>query len=128
MSPSTFLSHQFIHFIRNREYPDKGLWGNEKRCKKGDHVVGAEVGLHDDYGLSNFEKEWRYWRLSSDYWTVYFYLSSIVNIRLYCSGYGNDGTTMIEGHLSDGPFHHKWKEQEKMYREVHSSKRYITKL
>ena len=87
-----------------------------------------EVGLHDDYGLSNFEQEWRYWNLNKDKWTVYFYLSSIVNIRLYCSGYGEDGTTMIEGHLYGGKFHHKWEEQEKMYSDVHNSKRYMTKL
>ena len=120
-----------IHLIRNKEKPDegwKGWWGYELSCKKGDHFVGAEVGLHDDYGLSNFEREWRYWDLDDDYWTVYFYLSSIVNIRLYCSGYGDDGTTMIEGHLYDKKFHHRWEEQEKMYQDIHNSKRYITKL
>ena len=85
------------------------IMGEEKRCKKGEHVIGAEIGLHDDYGLSNFEYEWKYWYSHGtpgwrDAW-VWFYLASITNIRLYCSDKGEDGTTMLEGDLWHG-FHH----------------------
>ena len=100
------------HLLRLKSYGSgqPSVMGKEKRCKKGEHVIGAEIGLHDDYGLSNFEYEWKYWISLSefDFWKdqfVWFYLASIMNIRLYCSGKGKDGTTMLEGDLWHG-FHH----------------------
>ena len=77
-------------------------WGSDKRCKKGSHAIGAEVGLHDDYGLTNFEKIYVTPEVTARP-KVWFYLASILNIRLYCSEYHNNdengGTSKLEGDL-----------------------------
>ena len=100
--------------IKSSGSGQSSVMGKEKRCKKGEHVIGAEIGLHDDYGLSNFEYQWKYWtklcigftsKVCVYYW-IWFYLASIVNIRLYCSDKDKDGTTMLEGDLWHN-FHHK---------------------
>ena len=78
-------------------------WVKKKRCKKGEHAIGAEIGLHDDFGLSNYKEKWQYYT-----WYIYYYFASILNIRLYCSDYGEGGTRMIEGQLlNHDQFHHE---------------------
>ena len=93
--------------------------GETKSCKKGSYAIGAEIGLHDDYGYSNIqqnevlqvEKKWPYRRTRKlpeepeyCYYSMNYYLASILNVRLYCSDYTEqDGgrTTKLEGDRID---------------------------
>ena len=88
--------------IKSEGSGQPSVMGKETRCKKGEHVIGAEIGLHDDNGLSNFEYAWPYAGAVGVYYWIWFYLASIMNVRLYCSDKGKDGTTMMEGDLWQG--------------------------
>ena len=91
-----------------------GRWGKMKKCKTGSFAIGAEVGLHDDYGLSNLKNTQNmiYGFYYPEFYITpnfrYYYLSivraSVLNLRLYCSEYQVDdlgvSTTRIEGDLS----------------------------
>ena len=90
-----------------------GRWGKMKKCKKGSFAIGAEVGLHDDYGISSLKakQRLRYWFYYPEYLkpnSISYELSivraSVLNLRLYCSEYQVDdhgvSTTRIEGDLS----------------------------
>ena len=103
--------------IWNEQIQDEcvvGRWGKMKKCKKGSFAIGAEVGLHDDYGMSNLKDkqkkalyEFHYPEFRTPGWKYYFLFivrASVLNLRLYCSDYQEDelgvSTTRIEGDLS----------------------------
>ena len=75
------------------------MFGRTKSCNKGSFAIGAEVGLHDDYGHSNVKMRYRH-RYRGINYDMNYYRASILNVRLYCSEYTEqDGrrTTMLEG-------------------------------
>ena len=92
-----------------------GRWGKMKKCKKGSFAIGAEVGLHDDYGVSNLKAKQKrkgylfyfpdYLQPNSKSYTLSIVRASVMNLRLYCSEYQVDdlgmSTTRIEGDLSN---------------------------
>ena len=56
-----------------------GRWGKMRKCKKGSFAIGAEVGLHDDYGMSNLKDkqkkalyEFHYPEFRTPGWKYYF--------------------------------------------------------
>ena len=91
-----------------------GRWGKMRKCKKGSFAIGAEVGLHDDYGLSNLKAKQKkkhylfyypeYLKPNSRSYELSIVRASVLNLRLYCSEYQVDdlgvSTTRIEGDLS----------------------------
>ena len=90
-----------------------GRWGKMKKCKKGSFAIGAEVGLHDDYGISSLKAKQRlrysfyypeYLKPNSRSYELSIVRASVLNLRLYCSEYQVDdhgvSTTRIEGDLS----------------------------
>ena len=90
-----------------------GRWGKMKKCKTGSFAIGAEVGLHDDYGLSNLRNTQKmhytfyypeFNKPGYRYWYLSIVRASVLNLRLYCSEYQVDdigvSTTRIEGDLS----------------------------
>ena len=81
---------------------EEGTWGDSRKCKKGSHAIGAEIALHDDYGLSNLQHVYED-NPHQDKAPVSAYLASIVNIRLICSGDDEDKdgreSSVIEGNL-----------------------------
>ena len=77
----------------------KRLFGRTKSCNNGSFAIGAEIGLHDDYGHSNINLKYYYKGKYRDF-ELNYYRASILNVRLYCSEYTEqDGrpTTMLEG-------------------------------
>ena len=91
-----------------------GKWGKMKKCKQGSFAIGAEIGLHDDYGLSNFKvgdpKRCTYYdrQHSNGKWDLrdlLTYRASVINLRLYCSEYQvndqGESTTKIQGDINE---------------------------
>ena len=91
-----------------------GKWGKMKKCKHGSFAIGAEIGLHDDYGLSNLkigdpkrcvvnDRFNTYLKYEARYFLTY--RASVLNLRLYCSEYQlNDNgvsTTRLQGDLDN---------------------------
>ena len=104
-----------MHSVRYETWANRG---ETKSCKKGSYAIGAEIGLHDDYGYSNIqqnevlqvEKKWPYSRTRKlspivpepeyCYYSMNYYLASVLNVRLYCSESTEQNgrkTNMIEG-------------------------------
>ena len=79
--------------------------GETKSCKKGSYAIGAEIGLNDDYGYSNIQKNENFHVSSlilmySCNYDMNYYVASILNVRLYCSEpteQNGRSTTMLEG-------------------------------
>ena len=67
-----------------------GRWGKMKKCKKGSFAIGAEVGLHDDYGVSNLKAKQR-----RKHYLFYYpdYLQP--NSRSYCQSKCNESKTLL---------------------------------
>ena len=56
-------------------------------CKRGSHATGAEIALHDDYGLSNLQHTYHEYPKAPyeyDISKIWSYLASIVNVKLFC--------------------------------------------
>ena len=94
-------------------------WVKKKRCKKGEHAIGAEIGLHDDFGLSNYKEKWQHFK---EWMWLYYYFASILNIRLYCSDYGEGGTRIVEGELRND-FYHERQDISDMFKEIRKKQR-----
>ena len=98
----TYLVHSFRLLINQPFGKEEGAWGETRKCKKGSHAIGAEIALHDDYGLSNlqhiYEENPHYYETK-----LWSYLASIINIRLFCSEDIEDkddgDSSVIEGNL-----------------------------
>ena len=98
-----------------------GKWGKMKKCKHGSFAIGAEIGLHDDYGLSNLkigdsdqcEVNDRFGDYD-DYKPRKFltYRASVLNLRLYCSEYQlndqGESTTRLQGDLNNDFENDRW--------------------
>ena len=103
-----------------------GKWGKMKKCKHGSFAIGAEIGLHDDYGLSNLkigdpnqcvvnDRFGSYQKWSQKKFLTY--RASVINLRLYCSEYQlndqGESTTRLQGDLNDDfendPWMRAWK-------------------
>ena len=110
----TYLVHSFRLLISPQPYgQEEGTWGETRKCKKGSHAIGAEIALHDDYGLSNLQHIYEENPHYNDT-KLWAYLASIINIRLFCSEDIEDkddgDSSVIEGNLHnfwDGMFPNK---------------------